>query len=200
MLNIHGPTIREETITALRLQKDFIVRSEGLSNVVVTKSLIRDYQNSHALYTVLRLEEAWQKELAAADAKRREEEQQKAAKLEVLDNDLMVIERGIKIAEAAIKEGVDELEGLLQQGCLDREAIVSAHNKILMGIKRKIDLENALKIIKEKHKKVWMIGYGHAGGFLYFIVIVCYSHLFIIGCWYSFWRQKIFLQDIQLFK
>ena len=96
----------EETITALRLQKDFIVRSESLSNVVVTKSLIRDCQNSHALYTMLRLAEAWQKELSAADAKWREEEQQKAAKLDVLDNDLMVIERGIKTAEAAIKEGL----------------------------------------------------------------------------------------------
>ena len=113
--------------------------------------------------------------MIAADAKKREEDEQKAAELEVLDNDVMVIERGIKIVEAAINEGNDELEGLLWQSCLDGEAVASAHDKTSMGVKRKIELESALAIIREKHKKVWMIGYGHARGLLCFIVKFCYA-------------------------
>lgn len=68
LLNIHSPAIGEETITALRLLEDFIVRSGVLLSVVVTKSLIRDCQIYNALYTAQRLEEARQKELVEADA------------------------------------------------------------------------------------------------------------------------------------
>lgn len=153
LLNIHGSAVGEQTIHALRLVKDFIVRSEGFSNVVVTKSLIRDCQNSHALYTAQRLEEDRQRELVANDTRQRENEQQKAAELEEIDNDLMVIERGIEIAEAAIKEGNDELEGLLRQSSLDRNALASAHGKTSMGVKRKTELESALAVVKEKRRK-----------------------------------------------
>ena len=50
------------------------------------------------------------------------------------DNDLMVIERRIKSAKATIKEGNDELEGLLRQNCLDRDVIASAYSKTSVGV------------------------------------------------------------------
>ena len=68
-----------------------------------------------------------------------------------------MIKNGIKIAEKSIKEGNLELEKQLKQSNLNRDALASVHSKILMGVKRKNELEfetNSLKSAKIKRKKL----------------------------------------------
>ena len=66
---------------------------------------------------------------------------QKATKIEEIDNDILMIKNGIKVAEKLIKEGNLELEKQLKQSNLNRDALASAHSKISMSVKRKNELE-----------------------------------------------------------
>ena len=66
---------------------------------------------------------------------------QKATKIEEIDNDILMIKNGIKVAEKLVKEGNLELEKQLKQSNLNRDALASAHSKISMSVKRKNELE-----------------------------------------------------------
>ena len=118
--------------------KDFIIRKGGFEKVSISKTLIKNGQNSHYLYKAKLAEENRQKREATENAKRTEEDQ-KATEIEEIDNDILMIKNGIKIAEKSIKEGNLELEKQLKQSNLNRDALASAHSKISMGVKRKMN-------------------------------------------------------------
>ena len=153
LLKIHGSMTSESTVEALRLVKDFIIRKGGIEKVSISKTLIKNGQNSHALYRAKLAEENRQILEAAENAKRIEEDHQKATDIEEIDNDILMIKNGIKIAEKSIKEG-NLLEKQLKQSNLNRDALASAHSKISMGVKRKNELENSLKSAEIKRKKL----------------------------------------------
>lgn len=154
MLDIHGATTSEDTIEALRLVKDFVIRSAGIENINISKSMIKDCQNSHQLYTAKLNEEKCQKRLQDENAQKEKEKEQKARELEEIDNDILVVKNGIKVADASILEGNQEIDKLLKQSNLDRNALATAHSKIAMGVKRKGELEENLKTIETKRKKL----------------------------------------------
>ena len=52
------------------------------------------------------------------------------------------------------EEGNLELEKQLKQSNLNRDALASAHSKIAMGAKRKNELEDSLKPVEIKRKKL----------------------------------------------
>ena len=52
------------------------------------------------------------------------------------------------------EEGNLELEKQLKQSNLNRDALASAHSKIAMGAKRKNELEDSLKPVESKRKKL----------------------------------------------
>ena len=58
--------------------KGYIVRKGGIETVSISKTLIKNGQNSHALYKAKLAEENRQKREAAENAKRIEEDNQKA--------------------------------------------------------------------------------------------------------------------------
>ena len=116
--------------------------------------LIKNGQNSHALYKAKLAEENRQKREAAENAKRIEEDNQKVTEIEEIDNDILMIKNGIKIAEKSIKEGNLELEKQLKQSNLNRDALASTHSKISMVVKRKNELENSFKSTEIKRKKL----------------------------------------------
>ena len=134
--------------------KDFIIRKGGIERVSSSKTLIKNGQNSHALYKAKLAEENRQKREAAENAKRIEEDNQKATEIEEIDNGILMIKSGIKVAEKLIKEGNLELEKQLKQSNLRRDTLASAHSKISMGVKRKNELENSLKSAEIKRKKL----------------------------------------------
>ena len=129
--------------------KDFIIRKSGIEEVSISKTLIKNDQNSHPFYKVKLAEENWQKQ-AVENVKRIEEDNQKATKIGEIDNDILMIKNGIKIAEKSIKEGNLELEKQLKQS----NALASAHSKISMSVKRKNELKNSLESAEIKRKKL----------------------------------------------
>ena len=154
LLKIHGLTTSESTIEALRIVKDFLIRKGDIEKVSISKILIKNSQNSDALYKARLAEENRQKQEAAENAKRVEEDNQNATEIEEIDNDILMIKNGIKIAEKSIKKGNLELENQLKQSNLNRDALASAHNKISMCVKRKNELENSLKSAEIKREKL----------------------------------------------
>ena len=137
--------------------KDFIIRKGGIEKVSISKTLIKNSQNSYGLCKAKLAEVNWQKREAAENVKRIEEDTQKATQIEEIDHYILMIKNGIKIAEKSIKEGNLELEKQLKQSNLNRDALASVHSKILMGVKRKNELEfetNSLKSAKIKRKKL----------------------------------------------
>ena len=134
--------------------KDFIIKKGSIKKVSVSKTLIKNGQNSHALCKAKLTEENRQNREAAVNAKRIEEDNQKATEIEEIDNDILMIKNGIKFAEKSIKEGDLELEKQLKQSNLNRDALASPHSKISMGAKRKNELEDSLKPVEIKRKKL----------------------------------------------
>ena len=80
----------------------------------ILKTLIKNAQNSHAFYKAKLAEENRLKREAVENAKEIEEDNQKATEIEEIDNDILMIKSGIKIAEKSIKEGNLELEKQLK--------------------------------------------------------------------------------------
>ena len=134
--------------------KDFLIRKGDIEKVSISKTLINNSQNSDALHKAKLAEENRQKREAAEKAKKIEEDNQNATENEEIDNDILMIKNGIKIAEKSIKEGNLKLEKQLKQSNLNRDALVSVHNKISMCVKRKNELENSLKSAEIKSEKL----------------------------------------------
>lgn len=49
-LAVHGFSIKEETLEAIRLVKDYIIQNEGVCNVTVTKELMKSCEASRTRY------------------------------------------------------------------------------------------------------------------------------------------------------
>ena len=132
--------------------KDFIIRKGGIEKVSISKTLIKNSQNSHPLYKPKLAEENRQKWEAAENANRIEEDNQKATEIEEIDNNILMIKSGIKIAEKSIKERNLKLEKQLKQSNMNKDALASAHGKVSMSLKRKNELKNSLNQPRSKRK------------------------------------------------
>ena len=150
LLNYHGSKTSGETSEALRFLKNLLNRKGGVESIKFRQALIKVCQNAHLLYRQ-ELPEKRKQELEEA-AIRVQEREKKQDKLKEMDNDLDMIKSGIEISENIIKDSNGDLESLLTEGILYRDALTKAHQKISMGIKRKnelqISLEEAQKIGK----------------------------------------------------
>ena len=78
-------TTSESTIEAIRFVKVFIIRKGGIEKVSTSKTLIKNGQNSNALYKAKLAEENQQKREAAECTKRIEGDDYKAAEIEEID-------------------------------------------------------------------------------------------------------------------
>ena len=50
ILDVHGSSLKEKTIEALRLVKDYLVKSTGCLNVTITKQMISSVKSAYAKY------------------------------------------------------------------------------------------------------------------------------------------------------
>ena len=85
------------------------------------------------------IKQSWLRKIGKNE--KRQKKGQKATKIEEIDNDILMIKNGIKVAEKLIKEGNLEFEKQLKQSNLNRDALASAHSKISISVKRKNELE-----------------------------------------------------------
>ena len=143
LLNYHGSKTSGETSEALKFLKNLLNRKGGVESIKFRQALIKVCQNAHLLYRQ-ELPEKRKQELEEA-AIRVQEREKKQDKLKEMDNDLDMIKSGIEISENIIKDSNGDLESLLTEGILYRDALTKAHQKISMGIKRKSELEISLE-------------------------------------------------------
>jgi hypothetical protein len=150
ILNVHGFSIKEDTLEAIRIVQDFIVRSNGVMNIPMTKDLFEHCKSSHTRYQCY-LEEK---------RKNKEEEDSRKQTLLVekaesqLDLEKYVLLKSMKVAEHCIDEGNAELENLTKAKTIDRAKLISSQTKISMGLKRKAELSAEMKVLEKKVKDI----------------------------------------------
>lgn len=157
LLDIHGSATKEDTLIALRMVKDWIVRVGGVENIVVTKELMKFCYKAREKYMEhLRLEKekkelkakkekeaATALEVASTDVKLKEELRQHK-------NDLETLKADINNAESVLKEGNKELSVLLKVKNVDRTKMKICQTKMDMAIKRKDELEEEVKTLERE--------------------------------------------------
>lgn len=157
LLSIHGYSIGEDTVQAIRLTKDYIIKCGGSEKVPITKKLLKSCKEARSKYEndlyekqQLSLKEAEaskaEKEAAAANEKM-SKNQEELAKME---RDIDALNTGISIADKSIVDGNAELSNCLQSKSLSRGKIQQAQSKIEMGVKRKAELLKVIEIVKAK--------------------------------------------------
>ena len=143
LLEIHGPSMKEDTIVALRLVKDCLIRVGGIKNFDVTRDLIKCCREARQKYDnylkaekeKAELEEKRKKEAAAAAAASQAEEQNKSnkkVKLQQHKGDLVTLKKRVKAAENVIREGSEDLSKCLSSKCMDKTKLLTCQSKIDM--------------------------------------------------------------------
>ena len=161
LIDIHGCNIGEETIEAIRLVKDHIIKSGGLEYVSITKKMLNMCGNASSKYKeYLQVKEQLAQKEAAADKANEEavaleqKDKEKTEKLREIDVDMRFIRTAIGIADQSVVEGNDNLSCCIRSKTLDRKKIEQAQAKIDMGIKRKAKLVSEMVLIEKKKSKL----------------------------------------------
>ena len=156
-IDIHGCNIGEETIEAIRLVKDHIIKSGGLEYVSIT-NMCGNASSKYKEYLQVK-EQLAQKEAAADKANEEavaleQKDKEKTEKLREIDVDMRFIRTAIGIADQSVVEGNDNLSCCIRSKTLDRKKIEQAQAKIDMGIKRKAELVSEMVLIEKKKSKL----------------------------------------------
>ena len=170
VLKIHGNSLKEDTIIAIRYVKDFIIKHEGLKHIVVTDDLLKSCDGACRKYKADQLEKqklAEQERIAkeaaaeAAAAAEAEKATQKEKEKEVVKvkQEIKVIKAGLQVAEEATAEANEELRNVIaNSSSLSKNKFVSkvtlAQTKIDMCGKRKLELSEKLEVILKKRRKI----------------------------------------------
>ena len=164
LLEIHGPSIKEDTIVALRLVKDCLIMVGGIKNFDVTRDLIKCWREARQKYDNYikaekedaELEEKRKKKAAASAASQAEEQNKsnKKVKLQQHKGDLVTLKKGVKAAENVIREGSEDVSKCLSTKCMDKTKLLTCQSKIDVGLKRKNELDEEVKIVEKKIKSL----------------------------------------------
>ena len=153
-LDLHGNATDESTPESLRIVKDFLMRNGGIENFIVTPELIRKCENAHSQYeshlAEMRKQEQMHLEMKAAE----KEDEEKIGKISQLERDIVLLNNGLKMAENIIKEGNEEMNELLRQEVLNRDALATANSKVTAGCKRKEELSSESVTLERKKEKI----------------------------------------------
>ena len=144
MLEVHGHSLGEDTLEALRVVKDAIVNSGSVPNIPITHTLIMSVKNSYQKYQAdleakrKLKEEAERRKRAieeeAEQLKRKSAEDDEVSKI---DEEIKLKGAGITVADETISEGNRKLQIALRQKCISRSEIQNAQSQIEMGLQRK---------------------------------------------------------------
>ena len=161
ILDVHGSSLKEKTIEALRLVKDYLVKSKGCLNVTITKQMMSSLKSAYAKY---KLDLEAEKEMECKQREAQIKEKEKAAqqvpdnankkKLEEIAEEIKFKRKSINIAETTIEEDNKEVQQCLLKKNLSKDALQLAHSKIEMGIKRKKEIGTEIQILLAKKAKL----------------------------------------------
>ena len=117
MLDIHGYSLGESTIEALRFVKDAILKHSSILDIPITRSLLDNVKDSRKRYmTDLEAQKAIEKE---EEAKRKleakKDESMKSQEISVLTASLEQLQNSLTVADDSVKEDNEQLKQLLTQ-------------------------------------------------------------------------------------
>ena len=170
VLKIHGFSLGEDTIIAIRLVKDFIIKCGGSEKVPVPNALLKSCKEARSRYhadleekrQLALKEEAARKavaEAAAAKEANKEAEKKKDEKMKKIDKEIEMLESGKSVAELSITEANQELGDVIaKSSTLSKtklvEKMTKARSKIDMGVKRKEQLTKDIEVALAKKRKI----------------------------------------------
>ena len=108
ILAVHGFLIKEETLEAIRIIKDLIIRNNGVMNIEINKDLIEHCKVSHATYQCYLNE---QRKIHEEEKSRKKLSQEEESKNELIREKAVLI-KSMTVAENCVDEGNTESENL----------------------------------------------------------------------------------------
>lgn len=154
ILDIHGSSLKEETLEAIRLVKDFLIKCGDIENVNIDLGLLKSCKNARAHYQAY-LDRKKEEEQAIRNLEKEKEDKKKSqSERDQLEREKAIILKGIEIAEKSVIHGNSEMEHLLALQRMDREKLIGAQSKISMGVKRKSELSTELDLLEIKISKL----------------------------------------------
>lgn len=161
LLSVHGDSLKEETIVALRLIKDELCAVGGLSNFQVTKSLLKSVEASYRRYqdfleaerTIKQNLEKLQREKEIHEQEKEEEGNKENMKIQ-MGKDIEYTKDEIKQLESTMEEANKTISTALREDVFCKKKVASASTLIDMAIERKQKLNETLKELVEKKQKL----------------------------------------------
>ena len=151
LLRIYGYSLKEETLETLRIIKYYIIEKDGICNVNVTKEMINSCENARSCYDAHLLEQRQQEELTIAEIEAEKVQVDVKESVDVLNQEIEILVKGIEIAQRSITEGNEELGEIMRSKTIDHEKLLGCQSKII-GVKRKAELSPDKKEIEAKKK------------------------------------------------
>ena len=170
MLKIHGFSLAEDTLVAVRFVKDYVIKCSGSEKVILTKGLMNSCMKARNRYGIYQDE---QKELkrkeeeaneAAAEAAvaleaKKSADKKKEEKLQKINQQISILKSGISVAEQSISDANQELSSMITDASkLSKTKLISevtkSQSKVDMGLKRKQELSQELQEVLSKKKKI----------------------------------------------
>ena len=157
LLSIHGTSTSNETIVALRLEKDHLILIGGYMKFLINRNLVLSVKTARQKYqdleakTLLREKESERIKLAD---EMRENNKLLEEKLSNAEAEIKIKKVVISVAEESIQEGNKKLQKQLKQSKISRNEIQKAQSMIDMGLSRKRCLSTELEELQKEKAKL----------------------------------------------
>ena len=136
----------EDIIIALRRVKHCLLQVGDIVNFEITRPLIESVKLSRSRY------EEELKENEQKEASKNKEKEIQNNSIQDIDKEIKRIEKGIEIADEAIRDGSIKLNAHLSAKKIDPEKLQADNSLIQMGLQRKNTLSEELSNLRKKKK------------------------------------------------
>ena len=161
MLEVHGHSLGEDTLDALRAVNDAIVSSGSVLNIPITHTLIVSVKNSYQKYQAdlevkRKLKEEAERRIRAIEeeAEQLKRKSTKDDQVSKIDGDIKSKRAGITVADETISEGNKKRQIAVRQKYISRSEIQNAQSQIEMGLQRKQTLEREILELEGKQNSI----------------------------------------------
>ena len=110
LLSLHGSLIKDESIVALRMVKDYILSVGGITKVSVNKQLLSSVKSARQCYESDLAAKCRLKEAKQSEKEKKQEIDSLNEELQLIDKQLKMKENGIKVILETVEEGNKNLE------------------------------------------------------------------------------------------
>ena len=157
LLSIHGTSTSNETIVALRLEKDHLILIGGYMKFLINRNLVLSAKTARQKYQDLEakrlLREKESERIKLAD-EMKENNKLLEEKLSNAEAEIKIKKVVISVAEESIQEGNKKLQKQLKQSKISRNEIQKAQSMIDMGLSRKRCLSTELEELQKEKAKL----------------------------------------------